>query len=255
MSPAFETADASKAIEKLGAGAEEIDWYHTQELAPGLVTPGMFDLRPHVGRYGLPPSMTGLRVLDVGTFEGFWAFEMERRGAAVTGLDIDDVQDLDWPPRLRPKEGGKRGEGFAMARTALGSSVERVAMPIYEATPERLGAFDLIFCGSVMIHLRDPNLALERLAALAAPGGRLIFADEYSPKLDRLRFLGIGGAAEFLGESPWMTWWRPASRTWATMISCAGWEDVAIHGRFNMDFRTAKGGVPHVVVHAAAPPR
>ncbi len=255
MSPTFAAEQASAANERLGAGAAEIDWYHTQELAPGLVTPGMFDLRPYVERYGLPASMEGTRVLDVGTFEGFWAFEMERRGAQVVGLDIDDVQDLDWPPRLRPAEGGKRGEGFAMAHAALGSSVERIAMPIYGATPAELGSFDLIFCGSVMIHLRDPMLALERLAALCGPGSRLIFTDEYSPKLDRLRWLGVRTAAEFLGESPWMTWWRPASRTWVTMIRCAGFEDARIHGRFNMGFRAERGGVPHVVVHADGPKR
>ncbi len=33
--------------------------------------------------------------------------------------------------------------------------------------PRDSGSFDLIFCGSVMIHLRDPMLALERLAASA----------------------------------------------------------------------------------------
>ncbi len=106
-----------------------------------------------------------------------------------------------------------------------------------------------------MIHLRDPMLALERLAALCGPGSRLIFTDEYSPKLDRLRWLGVRTAAEFLGESPWMTWWRPASRTWVTMIRCAGFEDARIHGRFNMGFRAERGGVPHVVVHADGPKR
>jgi tRNA (mo5U34)-methyltransferase len=57
-------------------------WYHTLELAPGVVTPGMFDLRPYVSRYGLPERLDGKRVLDIGTWDGFWAFEMERRGAA-----------------------------------------------------------------------------------------------------------------------------------------------------------------------------
>ncbi len=64
----------------------------------------MFDLRPYVDRYGLPADLSGLRVLDVGTFEGFWAFELERRGASVTALDVDRIQQLDWPPRLRPAE-------------------------------------------------------------------------------------------------------------------------------------------------------
>ncbi len=224
---------------------EEIDWYHTQELASGMVTPGMFDLRPYVGRYGIPADLSGTRVLDVGTFEGFWAFELERRGATVTALDVDHLQQLDWPPRLRPSEDGTRGEGFALARDALGSSVERVGTTIYEATPERLGGtFDLVFLGSVTIHLRDPMLALERLAALCH--GHLIFADEYSRKLALLPWQ----VAEFRAHTPWMTWWRPNVRAWLTMIHTAGFENVRKHGTFNMRFNKQRGGVPHVVIHA-----
>ena len=104
--------------ERLG----EISWYHTQELGPGVVTQGMFDLRPYVERYGIPADLTGLRALDVGTFEGFWAFELERRGAEVVAIDVDSIQDLDWPPRLRPAADGRRGEGFEVAREALSAA-------------------------------------------------------------------------------------------------------------------------------------
>jgi tRNA (mo5U34)-methyltransferase len=61
-------------------------WYHTLELAPGVVTEGMFDLRRYVSRYGLPERMDGMRALDGGTWDGFWAFEIERRGAEVVAL-------------------------------------------------------------------------------------------------------------------------------------------------------------------------
>src|SRR5256885_5858010 len=37
---------------------------------------------------------------------------------------------------------------------------------LFRSTPERFGTFDLVFCGSVLIHLRDQVLALERIAAL-----------------------------------------------------------------------------------------
>ena len=224
---------------------DAIDWYYTQEIAPGLVTPGMFDLRPYVGRYGIPDDLTGLRALDVGTFEGFWAFELERRGAEVTALDIDRLQQLDWPPRLRPADDSRRGEGFELAKQAFGSSVRRVGTTVYEATPEVLGGtFDLVFIGSVAIHLRDPMLALERLANLCR--GRLIFADEYSRKLSMLPW----PAAEFRGHTPWMTWWRPSIRTWVSMLETAGFVYVERYGRFNMRFRSMRGGVPHVVLHA-----
>ncbi|MGI8945720.1 MAG: class I SAM-dependent methyltransferase [Thermoleophilaceae bacterium] len=225
--------------------AELAPWYHTLDLGGGVLTEGMFDLRPYVDRYGLG-EVAGLRVLDVGTFDGFWAFELERRGARVTSLDLDSIQQLDWPPRLRPAGDGPRGQTFRLAHEALGSSVERVGCSIYEATPDRLGGtFDLVFCGSVLIHLRDPMLALERMAALCA--GRLIFAEEHSR---RLAPFGFVRGAEFRGDSPWSTWWIPTVATWLRMAHAAGFEDVRSHARFNMRFRAQRGGVPHVVVHA-----
>ena len=226
----------------------EIDWYHTQELAPGVVTPGMFDLRPYVDRYGIPANLSGVRALDVGTFEGFWAFELERRGAEVVAIDVDRIQQLDWPARLRPAADDRRGEGFEVARDALGSSVERIGCSIYEADPDRLGGgFDLVFCGSVLIHLRDPILALERMAGLCR--GRLILADEYSRRLAWLPWAG----AEFRGETPWSTWWRPSPKAWLAMVRCAGFEGVREHGRFGMRLRERRERIPHVVIHATGP--
>lgn len=240
--------DREQALAELRERFDQIGWYHTQELGPGLTTPGMFDLRPYVGRYGIGADLTGKRVLDVGTFEGFWAFELERRGAQVVALDVETIQQLDWPARLRPAEDGRRGEGFELARRALDSAVERVGCSVYEATPERLGGrFDLVFCGSVLIHLRDPMLALERMAGLC--DGELVLADEYSRRLAWLPF----GGAEFRGETPWSTWWRPAPRTWLAMVRCAGFEEVREHGRFRMRFRDAKGAVAQIVVHARGP--
>ena len=180
--------------------------------------------------------------------DGFWAFELERRGARVTALDLDDPAALDWPPRLRragearAAEGADlaEGSGFEVAHRALGSAVERRTMSVYEATPEALGGpFDLVFCGSVLIHLRDPMLALERMAGLCR--GRLVLAEEYSRKLGWVPRLKV---AEFRGESPWMTWWRPSSRTWLAMVRCAGFEDVRVHSRFGLRFRDQRGAAP-----------
>src|SRR5438270_12929183 len=107
-------------------------WYHTLELAPDVVTEGMFDHRPVLDRYPLPADLTGMRCLDVATMDGFWAFEMERRGAAsVTAIDLDDPNELDWPASLRSSQKDldeTKAERFALAKRALGSNVERVVM-------------------------------------------------------------------------------------------------------------------------------
>jgi tRNA (mo5U34)-methyltransferase len=209
----------------------------------------MFDLRPYIREYGLPEDLSGQRVLDIGTFDGFWAFEMERRGARVTSLDVDRMQQLDWPPRLRPAEDGPRGHTFAIAHEALQSSVERVGLSVYDATPEKLaGTFDLVFCGTVLIHLRDPMLALERMANVCH--GKFIFADERS-RGPLIGFPRTG--ARFAGNTPWSTWWIPTARTWTDMIYCAGFEDVRRHGEFKLRFRDKRQNVPHVVIHARGP--
>jgi tRNA (mo5U34)-methyltransferase len=233
------------------ARVEAMSWYHTIDLAPGLTTPGWFDLRAHVPRYGLPERMDGMRVLDVGTWDGFWAFEMERRGAEVVALDVDHEEEYDWPPRRRPAEPKAldRGAGFRLAREILGSKVERIACNIYEATPERLGGtFDLVFCGAVLLHLRDQLLALERFAGLCR--GRLILADEY----DRLSSLLPFPVSRYRADrDAAVVFWLPARRTWKRMIWTAGFEDVEDRGTFSVSIPKAGGRahrIPHVVLHA-----
>jgi tRNA (mo5U34)-methyltransferase len=228
----------------LQARIRENSWYHTLEL-PGIVTEGWFDLRPYVERYGLPDDMSGMRALEVGTWDGFWAFEMERRGADVVALDLDDERDLDWPPRRRPDSyaDSPRGIGFELAREALGSRVERVVRSIYHATPEELGTFDLVFCGSVLIHLRDQLLALERIANLCSD--LFISAEEY----DRLSGLSPVPYSRYMADrESAVVFWMPSARTWRRMMWSAGFDTVETRGKFKM--RSAQGfSVRHVVHH------
>jgi tRNA (mo5U34)-methyltransferase len=225
---------------------EDLGWYHTIELEPGLVTKGWFDLRPVVHEYGLPERMDGMRVLDVGTWDGFWAFEMEKRGAEVVALDIDDEADLDWPPRRRPATfpTEPRGAGFRLAHEILGSKVERVNCNIYRATPEELGTFDLVFCGSVLIHLRDQLLALERIANLCH--GMFISAEEY----DRLANLVPFPVSRYLADrDKAVVYWLPSIKTWKRLLWTAGFDRVEQKGRFGVP-STEGWAIRHVLHHA-----
>jgi len=169
-SPATASASLREAIDSNPL------WYHTIDLAPDLATPGYFDLCPVVDT--LPwPDVRGKRCLDVGTYDGFLAFELERRGAAeVVALDIPDHEDWDWPPEIRAPgseylasvAGPQKGAGFRIAREALHSSVEKVDMNVYALGPERLGTFDVVVCGSLLLHLRDPLRALEAIRSVCS---------------------------------------------------------------------------------------
>jgi tRNA (mo5U34)-methyltransferase len=227
------------------ADARERNWYHTLELGPELTTDGWFDMRPYVPIYGLPEDMTGMRALEVGTWDGFWAFEMERRGAEVVAIDLDDERKLDYPPRRRPSRYSEspRGDGFRLAKQILDSKVERVVCSIYDARPEDLGTFDVVFCGSVLIHLRDQLLALERIAGLCS--SLFISAEEY----DRLSgFVPFAVSRYRADRDADVVFWLPSRRTWKKLLWTAGFDRVEDKGRFDM--KSSNGfSVRHVVHH------
>ena len=133
------------------------------------------------------PDVRGKRCLDVGTWDGYLAFELERRGASeVVALDIPDHQDWDWPPdvraqggeRLAELAGPEKGAGFSVAREAKGSAVEKVDMTVYDLSPERVGNFDVVLCGSLMLHLRDPLRALEAIRSVCT--GQFLSSEQVS---------------------------------------------------------------------------
>ncbi len=231
----------------LAEQARDLTWYHTLELEPGVVTEGMFDLRPVVDKYGLPERLDGKRVLDVGTWDGFWAFELERRGAAeVVAIDVDYEKDFDWPPRRRPARPNpeRRGEGFRLAKQALGSNVERVTCNVYDARPEELGSFDFVFCGSVLIHLRDQLLALERIADLTRDTFHSVEA--YDPWMALVPFAAARYRAD---RERAVVFWEPSARTWGWMLRTVGFQQVEELGRFRL--RAREGWTVHHVAHRA----
>jgi len=149
----------------------EHSWYHTLDLGQGIVTPGYFDTRPIAPLIPFPESLQGRRCLDVGTFDGFWAFELERRGAAeVIAIDELDPERWDWPLAARGRQpvdlGRRPGAGFEIAKRALGSSVERRPLNVHDLDPDDVGTFDLDYLGSLLLHLRDPIGALERVRSV-----------------------------------------------------------------------------------------
>ena len=210
----------------LEAEVATLEWYHTLELAPGIVTPGRLDTRRVVDSVPFPPSLAGRRCLDVGTFNGFWAFEMERRGAAeVVAIDVLDPHGWDWPRGSDPgtiETVGRRqagGAGFDLAKRELGSSVRRLDRSVYELDEAEVGRFDLVYVGSLLIHLRDPVRALERVNAVCKE--TLIVVDGIDLALSAL--MPRHPMARFDGRGrPW--WWYANAAGLTRMIEAAGFE-------------------------------
>jgi tRNA (mo5U34)-methyltransferase len=214
-------------------------WYHTLELGPGATTPGWFDLRPIVDE--MPwPDVAGKRCLDVGTYDGFLAFELERRGAAeVVAIDIEDHTRWDWPARTRAQgperlaqvAGQRKGIGFDIAKAALGSSVKRVERSVYDLDPAQDGRFDVVLCGSLLLHLRDPVRALEAIRSVC--GGSFLSAEQIDT---RLSLLSRRRPVATFGGGDSVQWWIPNVAGHRAMIESAGFSITRGPTRYRIPF-------------------
>jgi tRNA (mo5U34)-methyltransferase len=213
-------------LDRLPASVADREWYHTIELAPGVVTPGWFDTRGLPSQLPFPASMQGMRCLDIGTFDGFWAFEMERRGAAeVVAIDILDPAAWDWPSGsdgavAEQLDRRKRaGSGFALVAAAVGSQVNRQELSVYDLDPAQIGQFDFVYCGSILLHLRDPVGALMRVQSVTR--GTLLSLDAIDLLLSVVLPRRPAAYLDGVGR-PW--WWRPNQAALVRMLEAAGFE-------------------------------
>lgn len=105
-------------------------------------------------------DLVGKRVLEYGCGPGSCGFQLARRGARVTGIDISDAAIT----RATDKA---RREGLA----------EAVFLPMNaEALEFPADAFDLV-CGIAILHHLDLDLASAELARVLRPGGRAVFIE------------------------------------------------------------------------------
>jgi tRNA (mo5U34)-methyltransferase len=220
--------------DELSAAVRSTTWYHTIDLGHGIVTPGQFDHRPLMPSYGFPPSLEGQRALDAATFNGFFAFYMEQLGATVTAIDLDDPADWDFPTPVRERlvSKGERepiGTGFEIAHRALGSSVIRVSRSLYDLDPTIDGTFDFIHCGDVLLHLREPLRALERLRSVAT--GRLLLSDVIDADAPPGTY---GPTIQYLGGWSDVNWWIPSLPALAQMVVDAGFRNVRVNAIYNL---------------------
>ncbi|HRE46825.1 MAG TPA: class I SAM-dependent methyltransferase [Aggregatilineales bacterium] len=151
-------------------------WYHRIELAPGIITPGVQDSPRNLSfldEVGLPQDCSGMRVLDVGCRDGYFAFELERRGATVVGVDNIPAEET----------------GFPIASAILGSKVTYHVENVHNVTPEKYGTFDLILFLGILYHLRNPLRVLDVMHRLIAPHGLFFVETEV---IDNRLFLPDG---------------------------------------------------------------
>jgi len=200
-------------------------WYHKMELAPGLVTPG-FNLEPiwdQTRRVRARLDYKGKAVLDIATFDGMFAFEAERLGAARV-IATDCLY--------------KSFENFLFCREVFSSAI----CPYYNVSPYNLAdrldvyfkeryddvdddrLFDVVQHLGLLYHLRDPLRSLMQARSVLKPGGALLLETDFL--MDReesiMLFNGLPTAARV--RDNYSVWWAPTKTCLIEMLQASLFE-------------------------------
>ena len=217
------------------ARLDELLWYHTIDVEPGATTRGWFDLR-----HALPlipfPDVRGKRCLDIGTWDGFYAYELERRGAAeVVAIDVEDVADIDYPPELRASgidlsqsSTQPRPAGFRLLNEILDSRVQWRGGNVYDLDPSELGTFDVVVLGSLLVHLRDPVRALDAVRGVTS--GEFLCVDYIHPVVNLLA--RKRPLFQLRAEGRDFQWWLASDAGLRQLLRVGGFEVTKMSKRF-----------------------
>lgn len=200
-------------VDELKDEVGRIRWFHSIDLGNGIVTPGVDRSARRLKGIHMPASLAGMSVLDVGTFDGFYAFEAERRGGRVTATDT-----AVW---RNPHIGRS---GFDLARKVLGSSVQDREVDVLELSPETVGTFDLVLFLGVLYHLPDPLLALERVASVTQT--QLIMETHVDLLGSRRPAAAFYPGDELQGDAS--NWWGPNLAAGKGMLQAVGFSRVDV---------------------------
>jgi tRNA (mo5U34)-methyltransferase len=187
-------------------------WYHKIDLGEGVVTPGLdFDhIWENIRKSRNLIDYKNKIVLDIGSWDGMWAFEAEKLGAKIV-IATDCRYDAY--------------ENFLFCKEILGSKV----MPFYNVSPyflidqlvvffqenweehepnERL--FDIVQHLGLLYHLRDPLLTLSQARSCIRTGGYLLIetAAVINDESSFMLFNGIPPQEQRIYPDV-TTWWAP----------------------------------------------
>jgi tRNA (mo5U34)-methyltransferase len=238
---------AALTDEELRKQVAGVNWFHSIELRPGIVTPGHDVTRDRLDQLQIPANLSGKSVLDVGAWDGFFSFEAERRGASrVVAADSFAWNGESWSDK----------SGFELAREVLGSAVQDVDIDVMDLAPDTVGTFDVVLFLGVLYHVRHPLLALERVANVTA--GHLILETHVDLTWLRRPAMAFYPGKE-LGWDP-TNWWGPNVAAIAGMLRTVGFSHVSLVTPNTYMYRALRSArravryITHMTQHRALPP-
>jgi SAM-dependent methyltransferase len=171
MSESLLTGQAPYAAPRVVTRLEDCFFYHTIEVPGYGLVEGPWDLRAAIGDYLGHVPLGGKRVLELGTASGFVCFHMEREGADVVAYDLSPEHAHLQNVVVFPDDDLRRmaaeysslihlvNNGWWLCHRAFQSSARVVYGDVYDV-PGAIGTVDVAMFGCILLHLRDPFLAL-----------------------------------------------------------------------------------------------
>ena len=194
-------------------------WYHRMDLGNGIVTPGfaweeLWNNTRHARR---TLGYSGKAVLDLGSWDGMWAFEAEALGA---GLVVATDCNNTW---RSPMHCGLNN--LLLVREALFSQV----VPLWNVSPyvlrDRLDCllyshpllrdgFDIVQHLGLLYHLRDPMLSLAQCRSVIRDDGVLLIETAFDHSESATMQLNVENRV----YDDHTTWWAPTLTCLAGML-------------------------------------
>ncbi|MGA3189584.1 MAG: methyltransferase domain-containing protein, partial [Bryobacteraceae bacterium] len=226
--PGVKNPEFIAAFQQTRRDLATLGFYHSIELPNGSVIPGLQTIdqqRWRIAQFPIPQDLHGKRVLDIGAWDGWFSFEMERRGAEVVA--VDSTKDTR----------------FLEAKRMLHSKVEHVVADICYLTPRDIGYFDIVLFFGVLYHVKHPILALERVCELTTDLACIesfVTDDQPTGTTPTMEFYEGAQLADQFDN-----WMGPNISCLMAMCRTAGFARV--------DFKSAANSRAHVICHRKWP--
>lgn len=212
---------------------DDCHFYHTMDIPGYWTVEGEWDLRGGVHEYLGGVSLKGKRVLEVGTASGFLCFYMESQGAEVVAYDLSPNHDWDVVPYAqydhqqdvvaRRTHIQRINNAFWFSHRAFNSKAKMVYGTVYEI-PQAIGLVDTSTFGSILLHLRDPFLALQN--ALRLTTETVIVTDVYPPGMPDETSMYFN--PRFQKIQPRETWWNLPPALIKSFVGVLGFEEATV---------------------------
>ncbi|MBV7540387.1 methyltransferase domain-containing protein [Acidovorax sp. sic0104] len=157
-------------------GPESCHFYHTVDLPGFGLQRGDWDFRETAWQYLGHVDVAGKQVLEVGPANGFFTQTLEAAGARVIAYDLSPSDPWDAVPyggvlddpriAVQQQHLDRLCNGWWLAHRLHGSRAQLCHGSVYDL-PGALAPVDVAIVGAVLLHLRDPFLALQRICAMA----------------------------------------------------------------------------------------